>query len=167
MTCVIRFVVSYVIFISSKSLNVIKSHCLYISDIVGSLARQGTYQSPPGEAELPAKLQPQLQSCQYHIHSVDYSGAVVVIIDTWSQSRARAANMAGNNVQQLLTALLSTDNDTRSKAEVRSNLDGILFMDFLFVALFLSLCNSYFVQNMSWVSMSPKSMICNSNLGSS
>ena len=127
MTCVIRFVVSYVIFISSKSLYVLKSHFLHISDIVGSLARQGTYQSPPGEAELPAKLQPQLQSCQYHIHS-DYTGAVVVIIDTWSQSRARAANMAGNNVQQLLTALLSTDNDTRSKAEVRIILDWPLVM---------------------------------------
>ena len=147
MTCVIRFVVSYVIFISSKSLYVIKSHCLYISDIVGSLARQGTYQSPPGEAELPAKLQPQLQSCQYHIYSIhsDYTGAVVVIIDTWSQSRARAANMAGNNVQQLLTALLSTDNDTRSKAEVRILLQCLLFMYFWFIPVFLSLCKSYFV----------------------
>jgi hypothetical protein len=33
--------------------------------------------------------------------------------------------MAGQNIQQLLQALLSTDNDTRSKAEVRKCSRGI------------------------------------------
>ena len=72
--------------------------------------------------------------------TIDYTSAVVVIIDTWSQSRARAPNMAGNNVQQLLTALLSTDNDTRSKAEVRLLLDVILVCGFVLESMQQLLC---------------------------